>query len=84
MKRATNIFLNIIIFLIFCLLVIFVVYYFYGSLEMYPTEETQGKTRLVTGFFSIVLILLEICLIRVKIKICKKAGFGVENKNSRT
>lgn len=41
------------------LLVGFIVYFYQGSLEMFPTEEQQDKVRTVTGVAIVILTLAE-------------------------
>jgi len=70
MRKAT---LNILISIVFVFLVVFVLYYFNGSLEMYPTEEQHEKVRIVVGLLSILFIALEAFLVLLRIKIAKQA-----------
>ena len=39
-----------------------VVYFFTGSLEMFPTAEQQAKARTVTGAIAVLLVAVEVGL----------------------
>jgi Na+/H+ antiporter NhaC len=65
--------LNTLICTVFIFLVASVLYYFNGSLEMYPTEEQHEKVRIVTGLFSVLLVILEVSLVSLRIKIAKRS-----------
>ena len=70
MKKAI---LNILICIVFVFLVVFVLYYFNGSLEMYPTEEQHEKVRIVAGLFSVLLVIFEVSLVSLRIMAAKQA-----------
>ena len=67
-----KIILNTLICIVFVVLVAFVLYYYNGSLEMYPTEEQYGKARIVTGLFSLLLAIFDVYLVLLRIKIAKQ------------
>ena len=69
MKKVVQ---NILICIIFVLIVISVLYYFNGSLEMYPTEEQHEKVRIVAGTLSILFVALEVILVRKRIRTAKQ------------
>lgn len=64
--------LNLFIVVDLIIMVLFGMYYRHGSLEMFPTEEQEGKVQIFCMFFiSIcicVLLILVICRIRLAIR----------------
>lgn len=58
-KLLTKWIITVAMILVLFLILVFALYYFHGSLEMFPTEEQQGKVRGVTSLIMIVLIILE-------------------------
>ncbi len=43
-------------------LIVDVLYFVHGSLEMFPTEERQVSLRLMTGIFAVLLLSVEVGL----------------------
>ena len=60
--------LNILIGVVAIALIIFIIWFFNGSLEMYPTQEQQEKTRIITGIGIFISLSIEIFLIAIKVK----------------
>jgi magnesium-transporting ATPase (P-type) len=48
--------------LIFIFIIAFALYFFHGSLEMYPTEEQQDKIHSITSLIIVALIIIEAVL----------------------
>ena len=65
--------INIVILINFILLVICFSLFISGSLEMFPTEEQQGKFRIVIGIIFTLLLLLEGTLIIIRKSLSKKS-----------
>ena len=60
--------LNISIVIVFIVLVMFVLYFFNGSLEMFPTPEQQEKVHIVSSMGIAVTMIIEIVLIIINKK----------------
>ena len=65
--------INILVLIIFILLVICFSLFISGSLEMFPTEEQQGKFRILIGIIFTLLLLLEGTLIIIRKSLSKKS-----------
>jgi hypothetical protein len=50
-------------------LIVFIIYFFRGSLEEFPTDEQQEKVQLVSGVFIAGLLLVELLLFLIVRKI---------------
>ena len=60
--------LNILILFISLILLISIIYYFNGSLEMYPTEEQIEKVKIVSAVIGIISLISDIFLIKLRLK----------------
>ena len=60
--------LNILIAFISLILLISIVSYFNGSLEMYPTDEQLEKVRIVSVVIGIISLISDIFLIKLRLK----------------
>ena len=60
--------LNILIAIISLILLISIVSYFNGSLEMYPTEEQIEKVRIVPVVIGIISLISDMFLIKLRLK----------------
>ena len=64
--------LNILICIVFFFFIISVLWYFNGSLEMYPTDEQHGKARIAAGLLSVLNAIIGVLLVLLKRKIAKQ------------
>jgi len=62
-------------FLLAFLIVLFILYFFHGSLEMFPTEEQQEKVRII----SLSVIFFLICLEWIIFFIQKRIKGNIKN-----
>ena len=60
--------LNILIAIVSLILLISIVSYFNGSLEMYPTEEQIKKVRIISVVIGIISLISDMFLIRLRLK----------------
>ena len=60
--------LNILIIIVSLILLISIVSYFNGSLEMYPTEEQIEKVRIISVVIGIISLISDMFLIRLRLK----------------
>ena len=60
--------LNILIVFVSLILLISIIYYFNGSLEMYPTEEQIEKVKIVSAVIGIISLISDIFLIKLRLK----------------
>jgi hypothetical protein len=49
-----------------------VVWFFYGSFEMFPNKEADAKARIVSGFFFLAFLIVEVLLFFAQRKIKKR------------
>ena len=71
-KKAIIWIINIAMFIVLFFISLTILYYFNGSLEMFPTEEQQGKIRDVVRLITIILIILELLLFFIRRWIIKE------------
>ncbi|KNY25471.1 hypothetical protein Bccel_0731 [Pseudobacteroides cellulosolvens ATCC 35603 = DSM 2933] len=57
---------------IFILIVLPLVYSFYGSLEVYPNDEQNSKVRIVMGAIVLILVIIELFFLSIRYKIVSK------------
>ncbi|GAA0420812.1 hypothetical protein GCM10009133_31550 [Cocleimonas flava] len=63
-KHQKNILLALII-MIAVAMILNLSYYFYGSQELYPTQEQDDKVKLFSGLVFFVLLLIESALVNI-------------------
>ena len=61
-------FLHILIVFVSLILLVSIISYFNGSLEMYPTEEQIEKVRIVSVVIGITSLISDIFLIKLRLK----------------
>ena len=63
-----KILLNTLIIIIFAILIVCILWFFKGSFEMFPIEEQMEKGKVGSGICVLILLIIEILLIRFRIK----------------
>lgn len=64
--------LNIIIFITMIIMIIGIISFFDGSMELYPTDEQLGKSRIISVIIIIICLIVEIVVVRLKRKLSLK------------
>lgn len=60
------IFINIFMVFIFVLMILALLYFFNGSLEMFPTEEQMEKVKIVAVFMMAISVVVELILALIR------------------
>lgn len=61
--------IRIIMFLLSLLLALFILYFYHGSVEMFPTDEQQEKVRIFSGVAIFFLLGIEYLLFMIQKRI---------------
>ena len=64
--KTKNILLNILIFFGFVILILLIIWFSIGSLEMFPTKEQIEKNRIISLICIIITLIIEVLLIKFK------------------
>jgi len=70
--RRTRLIIDVFLAIVLICFIFSIAYFVNGSLEMVPTEEQQGKTKIVALLISIIFSATEVILVLLRLKLKRK------------
>lgn len=74
--NVTRLIIDISLIIFFICFVFSLVYFFNGSLEMFPSEEQYEKVKIFNLVMSIIFAVIEIVLVALRMKLKRKQNWG--------